>query len=156
MKRSRLILLVILSAGLSAGITSWLVKRWHPDADPKTTPAPASHHDQDFHQWLHANLDLTPEQQAALGPAEKRFDTERARLLDELKTVSGDLAHALGDPARDSADLKPLMEKRHRLQGQLQQLTMAHLLEKRAQLTPAQQERYREWIHRSISHDHGD
>jgi Spy/CpxP family protein refolding chaperone len=155
MSRSRLVLLVILSAAISAGLTAWVSRRWFPQIE---TTAHQEHlpEKRDFHQWLHDQLKFTPEQQAKLEPVEARFDQERASIQEKLAALSGELAHALGDSSKTSQDLQPLITERHRLQGELQKLLMAHLLEKRALLTPAQQEQYQEWIHQSIDHDHGD
>lgn len=156
MKRSRLILLVILSAMVSAGLTAWLTRAWPRDPQIKAEPPAPSRHEHDFHDWLHTNLELTPEQLEALAPTEERFEAERTRLLDELEAVSEKLAHALSDTTPKSQDLEEAMRKRHQLQGRLQELVIDHLLEKRALLTPAQRKQYREWIHESISHDHED
>lgn len=156
MTRSRLILLVVLSTSVSAGLTAWLTRRWDPGLEALDQERPAPQKSRDFHQWLHDQLELTPEQEARLTPAEERFKTERARLQKALTTASGDLAHALGDPSKEPNELQPLITERHRLQGELQKLIMAHLLEKRALLTPEQQAKYRQWVHESIDHDHGD
>ena len=158
MTRPRLILLVILSAAISAGLTAWLTRQCYPQAgaSPGEQAKPAQPGQRDFHQWLHAQLELTTEQKAELASAEAHFEKERARLQKELATISGDLAHALGEPEMGPEDLRPLITRRHRLQGELQELIMAHLLEKRALLTPGQREQYRQWIHQGIDHDHGD
>lgn len=156
MKRSRLILLVILSAALSAGLTSWLTRSWQPDRPFAPPDDEAESLRQDFHQWLHTNLELNDEQKQALAPLEQRFEVAHTRLEEELDTISTRLAHALGDPAMQVEDLRPFMEKRHAIQNQLQELMVDHLIEKRDLLTVDQRERYREWIHRSIPHHHED
>lgn len=156
MTRSRLILLVVLSAAVSASLTAWLTSGWGCDLEASNREKPAPRESKDFHQWLHHQLELTPEQQAELAPAEERFETERALLQKTLAEVSGELAHALGESSKGPTDLQPLITERHRLLGELQNLIMDHLLEKRALLTLEQQEQYRQWIHESIDHDHGD
>ncbi|MGC6458091.1 MAG: Spy/CpxP family protein refolding chaperone [Akkermansiaceae bacterium] len=155
MRRSRLILLVILSAAISAGLTTWATRQWLPQPTAEIAPQKDSKKKHDFHDWLHEHFAFTPDQQSKLAPVEAQFDDEREKLQKQLAKVSGKLAHALGDPSLDAVELQPLIAERHRLQIELQELLMAHLLEKRALLTPEQQKQYQEWIHESIAHDHG-
>lgn len=156
MTRSQLILLVIVSAGLSAGLTAWVARALAREPEAVAAEPEVKGEQGDFHDWLHQQLELTADQKESLAPIERRFEAEHAQLSEALAEASAELAHALGNPGETLESLRPIMTKRQQLQARLQELTVKHLLEKRERLTPAQQEDYRKWVHESIGHDHGN
>ncbi len=152
MSRLRLALLIVFSAAIAAGLASWAALELHREKAGRhghTTPA-----DGDFHQWLHEQLDLRPEQEEALRPAETAFHNERARLAETLTGAGHDLAHAIQDHGRESPELSTALLRISRLQLELKQLTLDHFFDMKAHLDPDQARKLLEWTHDSISGSH--
>nr|WP_226895540.1 periplasmic heavy metal sensor [Luteolibacter marinus] len=124
-----------------AGVTAFLVSR------------PDHHHagsEEDFHQWMHDQLHISVEQEAALAPFEKSFEKERLRLRDEIAGAGRALADAVrqGDP--DSPEIKQALTRLNSLQAELQRATLEHFFAMKEHLDPGQAEKLLQWTHDSI------
>lgn len=152
--RLRWMLLSITCSALLAGVTAWYVTDWalHRHADHHHHAHEAGEPEQDLHAWMHAQLDLTPEQHAAMAPGETAFETERARLRAEIATAGTELAAAITaatdtrSPALDAA-----LRKLSQSQAALQRATLEHFFAMKRYLRPAQQRKLSEWTHDSLA-----
>lgn len=93
------------------------------------------------HDWLHAQLQLTPEQKKAFEPVEARFHENYQRANTALLEANRELARTLGESKEFSPEVAAAIEKVHHRMGELQKLSIRHIFEMRPMLTPEQNER---------------
>lgn len=143
---------MLLSAAVSALISSWVAIRWHEQTHES--------HDHDiareevFHAWLHKNLELTSEQETVLEPIEKEFAERTERLKEDRSAANRNLAHAIRDHDTDSSAINQSLAEINRVQNELREATIAHFFTMKEHLSPGQADRLREWTHDSITHEH--
>lgn len=143
MKRPTAIGLWALGTVVLATATSLLVLRWKSPTGPE---AP------DFHQWMHQHLELTPEQHAALEPAERRFEETRRELEARIAAAGSDLAQAVRTGKGDTPEIRDALQRLHAAQGELQQATLDHFFEMKEPLDPEQSEKLLQWTHDRLLH----
>lgn len=97
-----------------------------------------SHATEDAHAWVHRQLNITPEQEQAIAITEKRFSEQRTLLLERLRAANAELAQAILEGKAKSPKVEEAVQKIHVAQAELQQLTLEHVFEMRAALTPEQ------------------
>jgi Spy/CpxP family protein refolding chaperone len=141
--RSTALVTWALATAVLAALTSLVVLRWFGSHDEQET---------DFHQWMHRNLELSPEQHDALEPAEQRFTARQEALLREMAEAERALAEAIRSGDVDSPGITKALEQLHDAQGELQQLTLTHFFEMKEQLDPEQAEKLRQWTHDRLLH----
>ena len=90
------------------------------------------------HQWVHRELHLTPEQDAALHPIEEKYATRRGELTTAIRQANAELARAIREDRADSPKVAAAVDKIHQAQGELQKVTLEHVFEMRQALTPEQ------------------
>lgn len=95
----------------------------------------------DAHEWLHKELQVTPEQHKALEPIEARFAAKERTLHDEMRAANRELAAAIAKGKADSPEVAAAVDKVHRYMGELQMASIEHFFEMRTVLTPAQGDR---------------
>ena len=121
-------LLFLLSvAALAAGaaaLTEYWLRRSHPA--------------EDAHAWVHRQLEITPEQDQKIAEMEKVFAQRRAALMQRLHEANDELAHAILEDRAASPKVAAAVRRIHSAQAELQQITLDHVFEMRAALTPAQ------------------
>jgi Spy/CpxP family protein refolding chaperone len=93
------------------------------------------------HDWLHDQLQLTPEQQKALEPIEARFHEDYQRANAQLLDANRELARTLGQTKDFSPEVTAAIEKVHHRMGALQKLSIQHIFEMKPLLTPEQNDR---------------
>jgi len=141
------------AVALSAAVSWFVASRTVPDeGDRHGESAGAS--DLDFHEWTHARLELTPEQEEKLGPIESDYDERRGELVARIESAGRSLAHAFGAGDEESETFRGALEEFQRAQGELQRLTLEHFFDMKRHLSPDQAEKLRKWIHDSIAHEH--
>ena len=147
--RWKWLLLSVTASALLAGLTALWVTDWalHRHGESHAQDRTET----DFHAWMHAHLDLTPEQHDALAPHEESFERERARLGDEIRAAGNEVASALGAATLDDARLKSALERLNRHQGELQRATLDHFFAMKRHLRPAQARKLLEWTHDSLA-----
>ena len=92
----------------------------------------------DTHQWIHTKIGITPEQDKALEPIERRY-AEQKKHHDELLRIANDeLGKAILEDRSDSARVKAAVARIHQAQGELQNATLQHIFEMQPVLTPQQ------------------
>lgn len=135
---------------LIAGVVAFFVARWTPRPAPSSENSEAS-----FHDWLHANLDISAEQEAELHPIEHAYDDRRIELRNEIDLAGKRLAVAIREHGESSPELEAAREQLGAAQGELQQATLDHFFAMKQYLSPEQGEKLLQWTHDSIIHgDH--
>ena len=136
---------------LSGIVTTWLLRDFssHHHAGEQT-PSEAA-----FHDWLHSHLQLTADQEAALHPAEERYETQRRDLRSRIDTFGSDLAERLAHDAELTPPTIALLDQLAAAQTDLQRITLTHYFEMKQHLRPAQVEKLHQWTHDSLLHHHG-
>lgn len=143
-----------LGALLSAGV-SLLVSRLASDADRHTHYGTGRDpRGGDFHHWLHENLRISPEQEEDLRPLEDAFAEKEEALKRSIRRDAKELAHRLRSGRTEGEDWRPLLQRIHATQGELQERTLAHFIEMSRHLEPEDAERLLRWTHDSIHHEH--
>jgi len=107
----------------------------------------------DFHEWLHAELEITPEQEKALSKIETSFERDRIELLERIRVAGQSLASTLEAKPDDSASINNCLREINSAQGELQQVMIAHFLDMKEHLSPSQATRLLQWTRESITHD---
>jgi nickel and cobalt resistance protein CnrR len=118
--------------------------------------SPAHHHDT-LHDWIHEQLEQTAEQEKQLEPIERRFREQRQHYLEVIRLGDMELAQAILQDKGDSPAVRAAIEKIHQAHGDLQKITIEHVFEMRAVLTPEQYEKLLNLTANAlyqIKHDH--
>lgn len=129
-----------------AGLTAWLVVI----AAPGKQASPAQ---QDFHHWMHEQLNLTEAQHTALEPIEHAYETDKQRLKQEIATAGRDLAKAVGAGKAGSPEIDAALSKLNDAQARLQRATLSHFFAMKEHLDPDQAAKLLQWTHDSILAD---
>lgn len=131
-----------------AALASYLTTQWHYRNDHHSVRVEEG---QDFHDWLHTQLELTAEQDAALHPAEEAFAEQSAEVRERLAEASHRLAHAVksGDP--NHPEIESSLQDISSQQAKLKKLMLDHFFAMKSHLDPEQAEQVREWVHDSLT-----
>lgn len=105
-------------------------------ADPRAEQASA------LHDLLHEQLDLDPQQRARIGALEERFATRRRALELEIRADNARLAAAIQAEHGYGPRVTAEVDRSHRVMGDLQKETLAHIFAMRAVLRADQAERF--------------
>ncbi|MEX2579993.1 MAG: periplasmic heavy metal sensor [Verrucomicrobiales bacterium] len=153
---NRTVVVSIAAAIVLSAATSFFVARQFspPPEGHRHRDSPAAGNDA-FHEWMHANLEITEEQEAALRPVEADYRERRGALLSRIEEAGVVLAHAFESDDPESRPLQEALDEIHAAQGALQRLTLEHFFEMKRHLSPEQTERLLKWTHDSITHEHG-
>ena len=95
----------------------------------------------DPHEWLHSELKITPTQEAALDPIEKKFAEQNRVLRERMRAANHELALAIRQGRPDSPEIAAAVGKIHLHMGELQKASIEHIFEMRSVLTPEQGEK---------------
>lgn len=108
----------------AAALTEYLLRRTQPP--------------EDAHAWVHRQLEITPEQDGKIAEMEKGYALRRAALMRRLHEANDELARAILADRAASPNVAAAVRRIHAAQAELQQITLDHVFEMRAALTPAQ------------------
>lgn len=92
----------------------------------------------DTHAWIHRQLGITPEQEAAIESIEHRFAERRRDLTTRIQLANTELAQAILKTKAPSPQVADAIKKIHEAQAELQQATIDHVFEMRGALRPDQ------------------
>lgn len=126
------LLLIVVVAGVSAFCAMRFSRACGMCEKPQSNCAP--------HDWLHAKLQLTPEQKEAMAPIENRFHQLYEQADARLQEANRDLARTLEKSPSFSPEVSAAIEHVHHRMGELQKLSIQHLYEMKTVLTPEQNE----------------
>lgn len=96
---------------------------------------------EDAHYWIHQQLGITSEQEKSLDPIEHRYSARRIQLTQAIQQANTELANVLLEDKAATPRVNAAIEKIHAAQGELQMVTIAHVFEMKAVLTPDQWDR---------------
>lgn len=133
MKRLAPVLILLATVAVVAVLACWLTGHY------LRGRAPSGH--VEAHQWIHAQLGLTPEQETQLGPIEKRFDEQKRHYGELLRIANQELAQAIRDDRAHSPRVTAAVAKIHQAQGELQNATLQHIFEMKPVLRAEQYEK---------------
>lgn len=140
---------VLLAAG-----TSLLVTRLADHSEAHSHGhEPGGHSEADFHQWMHNQLSLSPEQHDALEPVEAAYEKERLRLRNEIGEAGKTLADAVRQGKSGTPEVEAALKRLNAAQAELQRATLDHFFAMKEHLDPAQAEKLLKWTHDSILPD---
>lgn len=105
-----------------------------------------------FHDWLHSQLDITPEQEVRLAPIETIYADQRNAILPRIQQAGENLATALESEPAGSAAIHDALTEIHEAQGELQRVTIEHFLTMKEHLSPEQSQLLLQWTRESITH----
>lgn len=95
----------------------------------------------DYHQWMHAQLGISEEQDAALHPIEEDFEQKRRAWTQRIREANVELGHAMqGDKAK-TPRVNAILTKIHEAQRAIQEETIRHFFEMKPHLTDKQFEK---------------
>jgi hypothetical protein len=95
-----------------------------------------------LHELLHEQLDLDPQQRASIASLEERFAVRRRALELEIRADNARLAAAIQAEHGYGPRVTAEVDRSHRVMGDLQKETLAHIFAMRAVLRPDQQQRF--------------
>ena len=123
--------LVVLSVCVSWMTASWLSQK----------PDWSKHDEGGGHQWLHHELDLTPEQAAAIDAVEPEYRRKRAALEKQFQAKIDELREVIVHSQEFSAEAEAAIRELHVVHRQLQELSIRHYYQMMRVLPPEKQAR---------------
>ena len=137
-----------------AGVVSYFVARetMQHSKDASTE----GHSEQGFHDWLHENLEITPQQEKLLLSHELTYEKDRSRIRQEIEATGRELADAIRSFDAGSAEVTAAREQLAKLQGELQKVTLDHFFAMKEHLNEEQGAKLLRWTHDSIINGHYD
>lgn len=109
------------------------------------------HDKADGHQWLHKELDLTPEELAAINIFEPDYRKDRMELQRQFQQKIEELRQNIVRSDEFSDDAKATIHEVHIIHGQLQKLSIRHYYQMMGVLPPEKQARLREIAAKALS-----
>lgn len=141
MQISRLqILLALMLAIVAGGLGALAADHWGRADEPGS-----------LHDFLHDELALTPEQDAALDRVEEDFAAERGELEAALRRANARLAIAMEAEHRYGPKVSAAIDDVHSAMGDLQKATMRHVFAMRALLDEEQKRRFDAQVTHSLT-----
>ncbi len=127
MKAVPLVLAAVIAV---AALSSFCTLRWI-----AARPQPLS---ADAHEWLHKELNVTPEQRQALAPVEAAYAQKELQFKQQMRAANHELAVLLDRSRAYTPEVAAAVQKIHDHMGEFQQATLRHVFTMRQMLTPAQ------------------
>ena len=104
-----------------------------------------------LHETVHEKLDLTADQERRIDALESRFAGRRQAMEADVRAANAELAVAIRDSDGNSPEVQAAVDHFHHAMGGLQKETIAHVFDMRAELTPAQAERFDAEVVRALT-----
>ncbi len=104
-----------------------------------------------LHDLLHQELDLDQQQRARIDVLEESFATRRRALELEIRADNARLAAAIQAEHGYGPRVTAEVDRSHRVMGDLQKETLAHVFAMRAVLRPDQAERFDREVVRALT-----
>lgn len=136
MKKFYSFLLLIITVSVVAAVASYLTISLNQNCKMCIAAASAPTHD-----WLHSQLNLTPEQITSLETLEEQHALQRKSLEERLLLANRELAEVILAEKQNSPRVHAAIEKIHHDMGELQKATIAHVFEMQKFLSPEQYEK---------------
>lgn len=136
---------IVLAALAAWGVSSLSQKNHHVHSH-----APSE--ENTLHDWLHANLSISPEQEKFLLPIELAYEEESARCHKEIAKAGLALAEAIRNSSENSSEIESARMKLQEAKGRLEEITLEHFFAMKKHLDPEQGEKLLQWTHDSLIH----
>lgn len=147
MTKRSLVIFAILNTLLVASLASYFTTKWHDHRDH----GHAGHQDEtDFHEWLHSQLDLTPEQLEALHPAEEAYEQETLAIQKKISLASQRLAEAIQSGQANDPEVSLALAEVSARQADLKRLMLDHFFAMKGHLDSKQAAKLQQWVHDSL------
>ncbi|RKF22785.1 periplasmic heavy metal sensor [Altericroceibacterium spongiae] len=104
-----------------------------------------------LHDFVHEELDLTPDQNARLNVLEDRFENKRIRLESTLRAANVDLATAMEAEHSYGPKVAAAIDRVHAQMGELQKATVRHVFAMRELLNEQQRKKFDRQISVSLT-----
>ena len=111
------------------------------------------HEAADVHDILHHQLGLSPDQEKKIAALETKFALDRKELDVQMRAANLELARALETERTYDDAAKMAISHFHEAMAKLQELTIVHILEMRAVLTPEQADTFDKTVRQALSAD---
>ncbi len=99
----------------------------HVGRRPAVISPPVTGHLGNEEPWLHKQLNLTPEQKAALRAEQANFESEEVRLERLMAEAQDDLSRLIRKDQEMTPDVKECLGRINSYHGELQRATLEHL-----------------------------
>lgn len=126
--------ITIILAALVASGGAWVCARYvisHRDNGGST-----------LHDMVHADLNLSAEQDQKLDLIEQKYAEQRKAKEADIRAANRELATAIQAGHQDSPEVEAAIDHIHMAMGALQKLTVMHVFDMRAVLTPEQAKKF--------------
>lgn len=107
----------------------------------------------ELHEFLHDELDLDAGQLAKVHDLEAKFAVRREALENEMRADNARLASAINAEQGYGPRVTAEIERSHRVMGQLQKETLAHVFAMRAVLRPDQADKFDRAVVKALTSD---
>lgn len=111
------------------------------------------HEATDVHDTLHHQLGLSAEQEKKIAALEAKFALDRKDLDVQMRAANLELARALESERAYGDAGKMAISHFHEAMAKLQELTIVHILDMRAVLTPEQADTFDKTVRQALSAD---
>lgn len=105
-----------------------------------------------LNEYIHSQLDITPEQDAKLKDMEERYEKQVIYLEEKLKIANMELANAVKEEKRYGPRVEKAITDNHTTMGEMQKATMQHLFEMQTVLTEEQNQKMNKVITDALYH----
>lgn len=95
------------------------------------------------HNWLHQELQLTPEERAMIDAFEPSYRQEREVLLNQYQLQVSELARLLENTESHTPEITESIHELHQVHGKLQTLSIKHFYDMLSVLPPDKKDKLR-------------
>lgn len=96
---------------------------------------------EDYHDWVHKNLNMTAEQERRSQKSERRYEETKRHLDEVIRLANSDLAERILQDKSYSPSVEISVAEIHSAVGHLQKATLEHIFELKEVLDAEQYER---------------
>ena len=138
----RHIVLAVLLAALAGCLGALGADKWIHSKDEPT-----------LHEFVHNELQLTPEQSGQLDTLEAAYLVEHKELELDLRAANARLARAMDEEHEFGPEVGAAIDEVHTRMGALQKATINHVFDMRELLDPDQQQRFDRHVGTDLTRD---
>lgn len=146
-RRRQLILWWLVSAAAVAALTAWLALLWHVRMRHEIPAGSAAAYSSLSltHEWLHANLTLSPEQHEKLERIAAETEKEQAECRERIRQAEREIAVVLRAGDEHSPSLPGAMQQLSTAQTALHQAAVRHYFAVCRVLDDSQRRSFAQW-----------
>ncbi len=141
--QGRALIVTLVLAAVVACLGAWAAAHYFLDA--RRSPS--------LHEYVHHELNLSPDQDRRLDALEADFAAKRVALEAEMRSANAELAAAFQVRHEYSPEVQQAVDHFHHSMGALQKETILHVLAMRQVLTPAQAAKFDKRIGEALTEE---